>query len=246
MSEINEKMAGKGKKVKLRGLLDQAPVTIQSVKDHFEKLKRFGMTEQKVAEAEALLLELSSERSLAIEARVDSKDKLGDEVFWVAAAKKHKRLLISAAADLARDDELTPAERDALNVGNGRLADSTPRIIEYLTNTKKIVNRLSNKLSPLMGESDASDQHEFVLLGLQEAQTKQETGRVALPADTLKVNELKGRLLTFIEKANSAGARAFDGNALVIGRFNKDLLLRAKSTRKIESMTEPASEAAAG
>lgn len=228
MSTTNE---DKGARTSLRGLLDQAPVTIQLAKDQMWRLERYGLRAEMVADAETTLAELDTDRAKAIEARVASKDDRGDELYWLAAAKKHKRLLLSAADDLVRDGEITAAERAGLNA-QGALGRSTPRHVEYLLNTQKVVERMASKLSALVGGADMATEHAFLLEGLREAQTRQESGRQALPEDTRGVNALKGRLLTFIERVNSAGKRAFDGDALMIARFNKDLLLRASATKK--------------
>lgn len=228
MSTTNE---DKGARTSLRGLLDQAPVTIQLAKDQMVRLEGYGLRADMVADAETTLSELDTDRAKAIDARVASKDDRGDELYWLAAAKKHKRLLVSAADDLVRDGEITEAERAGLNTG-AKLARSTPRHVEYLLNTQKLVERLAPKLASLLGGGDVADEHSFILEGLRDAQTRQESGRQALPEDTRGVNELKGRLLTFIERVNSAGKRAFDGDALMIARFNKDLLLRASATKK--------------
>lgn len=67
--------------------------------------------------------------------------------------------------------------------------------------------------------------------GLASADATQELSLSALPADTLAVCERKGRVLRAIEDLNRAGKMAFDGDAVQIARFNKDILLRARKAR---------------
>ena len=58
--------------------------------------------------------------------------------------------------------------------------------------------------------------------------------------------EAKGRLLELIERANRVARIAFDGDAVMCARFNKDLLLRggkAKGKQADEETTDPGAEA---
>jgi hypothetical protein len=54
----------------------------------------------------------------------------------------------------------------------------------------------------------------------------------ALPVATQQVYEAKGRVLEQIEDLNRAGRTAFDGNAAMMAKFNKDVLNRARKARK--------------
>lgn len=67
---------------------------------------------------------------------------------------------------------------------------------------------------------------------LETAQANQEVGLGQLPEETQRFYELKGRVLAMIEKVIRTGKRAFAGDVEKIGRFNKDLLLRARKKAK--------------
>jgi len=71
------------------------------------------------------------------------------------------------------------------------------------------------------------------------ANASQELMLDSLPDDTQEVYEVKGKLLNLIEAQNRAAKRAFDGDALTIGRFNKDLILRATRERKKKVVETP-------
>jgi hypothetical protein len=67
---------------------------------------------------------------------------------------------------------------------------------------------------------------------LDTADTAQELTLANLPEETLKIYEAKGRVLEAIEDLNRLAKNAFAGQAEIIGKFNKDLLLRARKERK--------------
>jgi hypothetical protein len=67
---------------------------------------------------------------------------------------------------------------------------------------------------------------------LDDAQSRQEAAIESLPLDTLEVYEAKGRLLGAIEKVNRIARIAFDDDAATAALFNKDLIQRARQTRK--------------
>jgi hypothetical protein len=52
-----------------------------------------------------------------------------------------------------------------------------------------------------------------------------------VPQEKLELFAAKGRVLEMIEDLNRAGRIAFEGQAETVGKFNKDLLLRARRSR---------------
>ncbi|MBU1241422.1 hypothetical protein KKF84_03820 [Myxococcota bacterium] len=77
--------------------------------------------------------------------------------------------------------------------------------------------------------------------GIENTDTVQETSRLSLPSDTMAVNELKGKILDQVEELNSIAKMAFDGQADLRAKFNKDLLLRGiqKQTPTPVTPTDP-------
>ena len=71
---------------------------------------------------------------------------------------------------------------------------------------------------------------------LEAADVKQERAIQDLPGDTLEIYEAKGRALLLLADLNDAGHNAFDG-APEAGKFNKDLVLRARKERA--KVTQP-------
>lgn len=63
----------------------------------------------------------------------------------------------------------------------------------------------------------------------------QESAQAAKPEDTAQLNEAKGGLLTLIEELNDVGRNAFEGQAETAAKFNKDILLRGRSTASEEA-----------
>jgi len=52
-----------------------------------------------------------------------------------------------------------------------------------------------------------------------------------VPEDKIEIFGAKGRVLEMIEDLNRAGRIAFEGQAETVGKFNKDVLLRARRQR---------------
>lgn len=67
---------------------------------------------------------------------------------------------------------------------------------------------------------------------LDAAQATQEVGVSSLPQETLGVYEAKGRLLRRIEELNKVARIAFWEQKEIAGQFNKDVLNRARKTRR--------------
>lgn len=53
----------------------------------------------------------------------------------------------------------------------------------------------------------------------------------SLPVDTQKVYAAKGRGVELVEELNAVAKNAFEGDAALIGQFNKDVLLRARKAQ---------------
>lgn len=232
------KLVSKGKAVALKGLLDQAAYHRALEKKHRKALSAYGWTPENSAEFHKTFEELEGQVAATIEARTDSRENRKDEQAGIDDAKALKRKLVHAFIILhedgiARDDDLKAIER------SGPLGRSTPAILQYLLNIHEKVNIYDSDLRPFFGGDSAYRQLERIRTDLARAQGIQETNLKALPQETAKIYELKGRLLQLIERINRIGKIAFDGQALIIGEFNKDLIRRAQQRRRTESTVEP-------
>ena len=67
---------------------------------------------------------------------------------------------------------------------------------------------------------------------LRDADALQEKTRANLPAETLALCELKGRVLDLIEEVNGVARIAFEGQAEIRAQFNKVLLYRGRRAHK--------------
>ncbi|MBM4345037.1 MAG: hypothetical protein FJ100_16835 [Deltaproteobacteria bacterium] len=85
-----------------------------------------------------------------------------------------------------------------------------------------------HRLAPYFNGLPAAAELERCRKALQGADASQEAALTALTADTRRVYAVKGRIVDLIEECNAVARNAFDGNAAIIGQFNKDLLLRGR------------------
>jgi hypothetical protein len=108
---------------------------------------------------------------------------------------------------------------------------STPKIIAHLDRIRPLVQRIDEPLKPYFGGESALARLDVVKRKLEQADATQEVSIKDASLETLQLWEAKGRLLELIEDLNRTGRMAFRGRAELIGRFNKDLLLRARLSR---------------
>ncbi|MBI4952750.1 MAG: hypothetical protein HY908_12005 [Myxococcales bacterium] len=118
----------------------------------------------------------------------------------------------------------------SFNAG-GRLGRVTKEISGYLTVVRPFVVKLDAALKPYFDDKLASEELDKAKNELDAADTKQEVGLANLPEATLQVYEAKGRVLHLIEELNRLAKNAFDGQAEIVGKFNKDILLRGRAPR---------------
>lgn len=227
----------KGSGVALEGLVPQAGVAIQLFEELGQELEKFGFSEARHQEMVALHEKLANDRAQAIDARVAAKSATRLEREALSGAKRIRRLVLSAAVSLRADGVISEEERSAFNVGE-EIGRSTPKALAYLNKIEGTVERLNGELTPYLGGVDPITEVRTAKAALSGANITQELTLDSLPDDTAEVYEVKGKLLNLIEAQNRAAKRAFDGDALTIGRFNKDLILRATRERKKKGLVE--------
>lgn len=234
---IDMKLAEKGRRQPRLGLLDQGRYHLQLEIKYRGALHAAGWRPMHTNELTELVDFLDTQHAEAIEARADSRGNRRREQEAIDDCKACKRKLVHAFTDLYEDGIVTPEDLDIVKK-SGPLGRSTPKISAYLADIRKPVAKYDAALRGFFGES-ALAMVDRVKADLDEAQGAQEAGLASLPHETLKIYEAKGRLLASIEKMNRIAKIAFDGQAHIIGEFNKDLLRRARTKRRAASTVEP-------
>lgn len=246
---LDMKLVKKGERQPRLDLLDQGRKHLELESRYRGALRAVGWTAEMTAQLSDAVDVLDAKHAEALEKRADSKADTRREQQWVDEAKVFKRKLVIAFDDLY-DDGLVRQEDYDIVKRSGRLGRSPVRISAYLADIRKQVE----KYAPLLvefGGRDALARLDYVKAELDAAQSQQETSLSELPQETLKLYETKGRVLVLIEKMNRRARLAFDGQAHILGLFNKDLILRARRRRSssvVEPIggTEPQGEEAAG
>ena len=222
--------AKKGKGQPRLGLVQQGKVSVGLGREYATQLASVGWSSQNTDAMAAAVTELESDISVQAENRAGQGDAYRGEQAGIDDAKRFLRLLSHALPAVLRDTSSGLTVSDF--AGRGEVARSTPKIIGYLTKIRPHVAALDSKLTPAFGGQSALAQLDRVKSELDAADTKQEVSVSALPADTAKLYVTKGKLLESIEDINHAGKIAFDGDATMIALWNKDILVRARRSRK--------------
>lgn len=237
------KLVEKGRKVPRKGLQDQARYHMVIEAKHRGALQAAGWTPENSAQLRDCYEFLESQMAATVEARSDSRENANMEQAWIDEAKSFKRKVVEAFILLHGDGVVRNDDRRVVEE-SGSLRRSTPAILEYLTLIHDKVARYDRDLCPFFGGESALAILERTRAGLAETQGIQEAALAALPQETLRVYEAKGRLLSLIERMNRIARIAFDGQAHILAEFNKDLILRARK-RRSQSMVETAGDDAA-
>ena len=220
----------KGKGQPRLGLVEQGKVSAGLARQYATQLATVGWSTPDTDAMAANVTELESDISVQAENRASHGDAHRSEQAGIDDAKRFLRLLSHALPRVLRNTKtgLTATDFSA----GARLGRSTPKISGHLTRIRPHVAALDSELTPAFGGQSALAQLDRVKSELDAADTKQEVSVSALPADTAKLYATKGKLLEAIEDVNHAGKMAFDGDATMVALWNKDILMRARKTRK--------------
>lgn len=238
MTDIDLRLAKKGRREPLHGLLEQATVTAGRGRDHAADLARFGWTAAMTTALEADLASLQTGYADRIDTTGAARRAGDAEQTAIDDAKRFLRQLRNALPMVLRHTKVTDLNLEAFHAG-GQLLRSTAKILVYLSGLQAVVGKLDADFAPYFEGKRASDALSAALAGLQGANVVQELKLDALPQATLEICETKGRILEAIEDLNRVGKIAYDGDAGTRSSFNKDLLLRARKAAK----TAPANDA---
>jgi hypothetical protein len=239
MTDIDLRLARKGRREPLHGLLEQATVTAGRGREHAADLARFGWTAAMTTALEADIASLQTGYADRIDTTGAARRAGDAEQTAIDDAKRFIRQLRNALPMVLRHTKVTDLNLEAFHAG-GQLLRSTAKILVYLAGLQAVVGKLDADLAPYFEGKKASDALTAALTGLQGANVVQELKLDALPQATLEICEIKGRVLESIEDLNRVGKIAYDGDAGTRAAFNKDILLRARKAAKAASTEKPA------
>jgi hypothetical protein len=231
MTELDMNLVKKGLKEPRAGLIDQGYVHIKVCQAHQAPLAEHGWPVERTAEMAAMVEELASNMAGQLEAKQAAKSATRDEV----ADRAHAKALIGkirlGASMVLVDGPVNGIAMDAFHSG-GTLHQSTPKILAHLAKIESATAAIDNELRPYFKGESAAAMVAAVKDALAAAQGKQEFAVSSLPQETLAVYENKGRLLSLIEEVNKVAKLAFWERKDIAAQFNKDVLNRARKTRK--------------
>ena len=227
-------MITKGRKVPYSGLVDQAGYHLKLINQYLAELKANGWTDADNTELSSVVTDLLSDRSFQTAVAEHAKDTTRLEVAGRGVGKGFTRKLrniVRFAVAAANKAGVTGVTVESFNAG-APLANKSSAIRDYLTKIKPSVELLDPYLLRFFDQKKASLLLEAARDGLQDADSDQEVAHVNKPEATKHLYETMGKTMALIEMANAIAKNAFAGQAEVIGKFNKDLILRARTERK--------------
>jgi len=231
MTELDMNMVKKGIREPRIGLFDQGLVHEERCRQHADALAAYGWPAEKTEDIGSLTKTLGSKIAEQAEARIASKGTTKDEVSLRADAKELIGRVRIASGLVLSEVKVPNVTSESFKIG-GKLGQSTPNILIYLEKMYPAVVAMDEPLKPYFRGESAASQVKAVKDALAAAQAQQEVAVSSLPQETLGVYEAKGRLLSRIEEVNRIARLAFWDRKDLWGQFNKDVLNRARKSRK--------------
>ena len=222
-----ERLAKKGEREPNDGVVEQAGKSVETGTTYKTKLLAYGYTEAKFAEMTALLAIITSGLGSRQGTWASATGATPSEVAAFQALKDHFLRLSLVAPIVIRERKPSGIEANCFSVDK-QVRHSTKKLLKHADRTREFVVTLDEPLKPYFAGQSALAEHDRLRAALFEANSKQETVREASPEKTVEINVAKGRLLELIDDMNRTGRVAYMDNAEIAGRFNKDLLLRAR------------------
>lgn len=217
-----------GQREPLEGLLQQGRISAALAEAEAAILRGFGWTDADTRELKAGLGELEAQRSRQLDERRNAREATQLERNAMADARAFKRRLDLALRRYFRNTKSPAVLPSEFQLGSLR---TTPAISTYLLTVRVPLLKIASVIGGMMGSEDPIAELDKLKAELDEVQVIQERAKDDLPEETAAVNELKGRVLRLINNLNDTGLAAFDGNALMRAKFNKDHLLAARTAR---------------
>ncbi len=227
---LNARLVEKGKPFSVDSLLQQGRVIHELVREYQADLARRGFDETRAAAYKQQLDLLSGFIGDLGVARDGAKALTSDEGLARSEGKALVRSLREALRILLKDGPVEGVSMEQFAM-NGNNMQSTKDVLAYLNAMASKVAPLDAHLARFFEGQKASELVRAAWERLSDADALQEKTRLDLPNETLALLELKGRVLDLIEEINGVARIAFEGQAEIRGKFNKDLLYRGRRTR---------------
>ena len=230
MSDERKRLFDKGAHAPTYPLLTLGRVSLERIDEYRPQLLANGLTEEHITRLREAIDQVDSLQSIQSTTRAEKGMATKRAQRATKEAKAFVRRLRLAVPLAMEGVEGLPFLPEAFNTG--RLGRSTPRVALYLDRIRGLVVTLDARLSPYFkGESALKllDERRAALLRIDSVQ---EVAVSAAPSDTFRLYEAKGRLLGLIERLHCIARIAFDDAPLVAARFNKELLRRARRSRR--------------
>jgi hypothetical protein len=231
MNEINMDLVRKGISEPREGLRDQGVVSAGLAEKYETELVGFGWEKNSTTEMQTLTKDLGTKVAEKVEAVRESKKNTVNEHTTVNDSKEIIGKVRLAAPIVLRKNPDSEFTMESFQSG-GTLGRSTPKITLFLEKLLTSVTALDEQFKPYFGGKSAALLIKEAIANLDTAQSTQEVNLTTLPNETKKVYETKGRLLTLIEELNRIAKIAFWNRTDLAAQFNKDVLNRARKTRK--------------
>jgi hypothetical protein len=223
------RLVAKGKSEPLQGLVQQGKAHVALAKQYAATLIESGWSDSDTAalERDVALLEVTAARAGSQES---AGEPSGDASHAVVEAKAFVRRLRNALPRALRETKAEGVSAEIFDAG-GKLGREVPRIAAYLERIGPAVAKLEPELRKAFGGKSPVEALEAVKSALGSGAAHQGSAVEKESAEVLSLYEAKGRVLEAIEDLNRAGRIAFEGQAETVGKFNKDILLRARRER---------------
>ena len=236
------RLVAKGRGEPRAALAEQGRYQVALAKEHEADLAKAGWPAADTAALAANVTTIESAAAAAADARGVARSTTVSEHDAVTEVKTFIRILRHALPRVLREHKDLGVTAAAFHAG-ATLGRATPKLSAYLATIAPALAKLDEALKPAFGGKSAVAEAARVKKPLDEADAIQETAQAGLPEDSLAVYEMKGRVLEAIEDLNRAGKIAFDGQATLVAKFNKDILLRGRRARKAAAAAAAAAPA---
>jgi hypothetical protein len=228
---IDEKLVKKGRGEPRLGLIEEGRYHVGLAREHAAELAENGWSKDKTAALEKNVGTLESAVASQAEERDAARTSTAAEGSAIDDVKAYVHRLRKALPLVLEDSPVEGVSAKGFESG-ATLGRSTPLLAGYLIKIRPSVVLLDNGFKPYFHGKKASDLLDQVKEALDASDTEQEVKQGGLPEDTATIYEAKGRVLALVERMNRVGQIAFDGQATIAAKFNKDILLRARRERK--------------
>ena len=236
-----ERLATKGEREPTAGVVEQAGKSIETGTTYKTKLLSHGFTEAKFAELVALLASITSLLGSRQGLWGPATGATRSEASLFQALKDHFFRLNLVAPIVIRELKPKGIESNCFSVDK-RVRSSTKKLLDHADRTREFVVALDEPLKAYFDGQSALAEHDRLRTALFEANSTQEDAREVSPEKTTDLNVAKGRVLELIDDMNRIGRLAFMDNAEIAGRFNKDILLRARRAHRKAGSSKTSNE----